>query len=152
MPEHFIDRAPAMSAPYDFEEFQRRALRAAAGRRSYAWSAAASVAVLGLVVTLAVVTQRSGLTNTYAISDPLPAVQPGDLVAELVNAEPALVDLSRLELQGELEDRIAWLDAQLSVGRVASVPPGELQQLEAAREQLADSLQHVSYAHLLLNL
>ena len=113
---------------------------------------AASVAVLGLVVTLAVVTQRSGLTNTYAISDSLPATQSAELVAASSDAEPALVDLSQLELQGELEDRIAWLDAQLSVGRVASVPSSELQQLESAREQLADSLQHVSYAHSLLNL
>lgn len=151
MPDRNPDAA-TMSAPYDFEEFQRRALRAAAGRRSYAWSAAASVAVLGLVVTLAVVTQRSGLTNTYAISDSLPAIQSAELVAAPVDAEPALVDLSQLELQGELEDRIAWFDAQLSVGRVASIPPTELQQLESAREQLADSLQHVSYAHSLLNL
>ena len=144
--------AATMSAPYDFEEFQRRALRAAAESRSYAWSAAASVAVLGLVVTLAVVTQRSGLTNTYAISDYLPAIQSAELVAAPVDAEPALVDLSQLELQGEMEDRIAWFDAQLSVGRVASIPSTELQQLESAREQLADSLQHVSYAHSLLNL
>ena len=72
MPDRHPDAA-AMSAPYDFEEFQRRTVRAAAGRRSYAWSAAAAVAVLGLVVTLAVVTQRSGVTNTYAIADPLPA-------------------------------------------------------------------------------
>jgi hypothetical protein len=152
MPEHFIDRAPAMSAPYDYDEFERRGVWAAARRRSNAWSAAASVAALGLVVTLAVVTQRSGLTDTYAISGSLPALQPDDLVAEQGDAGPALVDLSQLELQGELEDRIAWLDAQLSVGRVASAPPGELQQLQAAREQLADSLQHVSYAHSLLNL
>jgi hypothetical protein len=149
MPHSPVDAA-AMSAPYDFEEFQRRIRRAEAGRRSYAWSAAASVAVLGLVVTLAVVTQRSGLTNTYAIPESLPVAAANP--ASDPNAEPALVDLSQLELQGEMEDRIAWLDAQLSVGRVASVPSSELHQLESARDQIADSLQHVSYAHSLLNL
>jgi len=149
MPDRHPDAA-AMSAPYDFDEFQRRAVRAAAGRRSYAWSAAAAVAVLGLVVTLAVVTQRSGVTNAYAIADPLPATV--DHQAGEPSTEPALVDLAQLELQGELEDRIAWFDAQLSVGRIASIPSSELQQMESAREQLADSLQHVSYAHSLLNL
>jgi hypothetical protein len=150
MPDRYDDAA-AMSAPYGFDEYERRALRAAAGRRSYAWSAAASVAVLGLVVTLAVVTQRSALTNTYAISDPAPVAIAGDAVGEFFS-EPALVDLSQLEMQGALEDRIAWLDAQLSAGRVASVPSSDLRQLESTREQLADSLQHVSYAHSLLNL
>jgi len=141
-----------MNVPYDFEEFERRSMRAAAGRRSLGWSAAASVAVLGLVVTLAVVTQRSGVTDSYAIANPLPAMDGGHPDAEQEDAQPALVDLGQLALRSDLEDRIAWYDAQLSVGRVNSAPPEQLQQLESTRELLADSLQHVSYAHSLLSL
>ena len=142
-------------SPYGFEEFERRSMRAAAGRRSYAWTTLASVAVLGLVVTLAVVTQRNGLSGAYAVSDLPIAVVPDDPVAhDGVDsyAQPALVDLGQLAVRGELEDRIAWYDAQLSAGRVNSAPPEQLRQMESTRELLADSLQHISYAHSLLNL
>jgi hypothetical protein len=141
---------PDRVTPYDFEGFQRRSVRAAAGRRSWAFSAVASVAALGLVVTLAVVTQRSGV-NDYAISNPEPAMGTS-VLAESDNAQPALVDLGQLALRSDLEDRIAWYDAQLSVGRVSSAPPEQLKQLESTRELLANSLQHVSYAHSLLSL
>ncbi|MEO8306758.1 MAG: hypothetical protein ABI616_01795 [Pseudomonadota bacterium] len=139
--------------PYDFDEFQRRSLRAAASRKSWALSAVASVAVLGLVVSLAVVTQRTD-GNTYAMADPVPAMDGGQPGAEAVTdyAQPALVDLGQLAMRSELEDRIAWYDAQLSVGRVSSATPEQLRQLESTRKQLADSLQHVSYAHTLLSL
>jgi len=140
---------PDRLTPYDFEEFQRRSVRAAAGRRSWAFSAVASVAVLGLVVTLAVVTQRSGMT--YAVSSPLPVMDEAR-GAGPDDAQPALVDLGQLALRSDLEDRIAWYDAQLSVGRVSSAPPEQLRQLESTRELLADSLQKVSYAHSLLSL
>jgi hypothetical protein len=142
---------PDRVTPYDFEEFQRRSLRAAAGRRSWALSAMASVAALGLVVTLALVTQNSGVTDTYAISVSGPAMEGGHSDADQAG-QPALVDLGQLALRGELEDRIAWFDAQLSVGRVNSAPPEQLRQLESTRDLLADSLQHVSYAHSLLSL
>jgi hypothetical protein len=146
---------PDRVTPYDFDEFQRRSVRAAAGRRSWAFSAVASVAVLGLVVILAVVTQRSGV-NSYAVSVPAPAMDGGqagaDADADADDAQPALVDLGQLALRGDLEDRIAWYDAQLSVGRVTSAPPEQLRQMESTRELLADSLQHVSYAHSLLSL
>ena len=142
---------PDRLTPYDFEEFERRSLRAAAGRKSWAFSAVASVAVLGLVVALAVVTQRSGV-NDYAISNPEPAMDGGPAVAEANDAQPALVDLGQLALRSDLEDRIAWYDAQLSVGRVSRAPPEQLKQLESTRELLANSLQHVSYAHSLLSL
>ena len=142
---------PDRMTPYDFDEFERRSVRAAAGRRSWAFSAAASVAVLGLVVTLAVVTQRSGV-NSYAVSSPVPAMDGGHAGTDADDAQPALVDLGQLALRSDLEDRIAWYDAQLSVGRVNSAPPEQLRQLESTRELLADSLQHVSYAHSLLSL
>lgn len=141
-----------LSAPYEFEEFERRAVRTAADKRSVVWSAAASVAVLGLVASLAVVTQRSGFADSYAISESLPVAEPASLRVETFDAEPALVDLGQLALRDDLEDRIAWFDAQLSAGRVTSAPVDQLQQLESTREQLASSLQHVSYAHSLLNL
>ena len=142
---------PDRVTPYGFEEFQRRSVRAAAGRRSWAFSAVASVAVLGLVVTLAVVTQRSDV-SAYAVSSPLPAMDGGLAGVDADDAQPALVDLGQQALRSELEDRIAWYDAQLSVGRVSSAPPEQLRQLESTRELLADSLQQVSYAHSLLSL
>jgi hypothetical protein len=142
---------PDRVTPYDFDEFQRRSMRASAGRRSWAFSAVASVAVLGLVVTLALVTQTRGLTGTYAIADSAPATDSGQVDAD-PDAQPALVDLGQLALRSDLEDRIAWYDAQLSVGRVNSAPPEQLRQLESTRELLANSLQHVSYAHSLLSL
>jgi len=142
---------PDRVTPYDFDEFQRRSLRAAAGRRSWAFSAVASVAVLGLIVSLAVLTQRTDL-NSYAVSVPAPAMDAGQAGADADDAQPALVDLGQLALRSDLEDRIAWYDAQLSVGRVSSAPPEQLRQLESTREQLADSLQHVNYAHSLLSL
>jgi hypothetical protein len=143
---------PDRVTPYDFDEFQRRSLRAAAGRRSWALSAMASVAVLGLVVTLALVTQNGGVSDTYAISVSAPAMDGGHSVADQADDQPALVDLGQLALRSDLEDRIAWFDAQLSAGRVNSAPPEQLRQLESTRELLADSLQHVSYAHSLLSL
>ncbi len=107
--------------------------------------------MLGLVVTLALVTQTRGLTGTYAIADSAPATDSGQVDAD-PDAQPALVDLGQLALRSDLEDRIAWYDAQLSVGRVNSAPPEQLRQLESTRELLANSLQHVSYAHSLLSL
>lgn len=142
----------SVNLPYAFEEFERRAASAAARRKSWAWSAAASVAALGLVVTLAIVTQRGALPESYATADVAPLLEAGEMAVDPDELQPALVDLGQLELQGELEDRIAWFDAQLSVGRVNSAPPEQLRQLESAREQIADSLQHVSYAHSLLSL
>ncbi len=140
MPDHLT--------PYDFEEFERRSVRAAAGRRSWAFSTVASVAVLGLVVSLAVVTQRGDLN--YAVSSPVPAMDGGPS-ADTDDSLPALVDLGQLAQRNALEDRIAWYDAQLSVGRVSNAPPEQLRQLESTRELLANSLQHVSYAHSLLD-
>jgi hypothetical protein len=99
-----------------------------------------------------VVTQNRGVTNTYAISVAGPAMDGGHSAADQTDAQPALVDLGQLALRSDLEDRIAWFDAQLSVGRVNSAPPEQLRQLESTRELLADSLQHVSYAHSLLSL
>jgi hypothetical protein len=142
---------PDSLTPYDFDEFQRRSMRAAAGRRSWAFSAVTSVAVLGLVVSLAVLTQHTNV-NSYAVSVPAPAMDGGHAGADTDAAQPALVDLGQLALRSDLEDRIAWYDAQLSVGRVSSAPPEQLRQLESTRDLLADSLQHVSYAHSLLSL
>jgi hypothetical protein len=142
---------PDRLTPYDFEEFERRSVRAAAGRKSWAFSAVASMAVLGLVVTLAVVTQRGGV-NGYAVSSPMPAMDEAYAGTETDDSQPALVDLGQQALLIDLEDRIAWYDAQLSVGRVSRAPPEQLKQLESTRELLANSLQHVSYAHSLLSL
>ena len=76
----------------------------------------------------------------------------GQAGAAVDDAQPALVDLGQLAVRSDLEDRIAWYDAQLSVGRVTSAPPEQLRQMESTRDLLADSLQHVSFAHSLLSL
>ena len=134
--------------PYGFEEFARR--RAAAGNRQRArvWSIAASVAVLGLVSVLALVTQS-----------PEPAalvwITPEDGSAAPVGArswQPAVVDVGQFEVTSELEDHIALLDAQISAARAYEAPAERLRQMEYAREQLNDSLQRVSYAQTLLGL
>ena len=53
---------------------------------------------------------------------------------------------------GELEDRIALLDAELSAARVRQAPAEQLRRVEGARQQMNESLQRVSYAHALLSL
>ncbi len=135
-PADLSDARP-IEPPFGFEEFERRRAAAEARRRAGVWSAAASVAVLGLVAMLALVTQSP---------------QP---VAELSGAvpyQPALVDVGQFDVTSELQDHIALLDAQISAARVYQAPPERLHQMEYAREQLNDSLQRVSYAQTLLDL
>jgi len=47
----------AATAPFGFEQFEQRRAVAVASRRATIWSAAGSVAVLGLVSIVALVTQ-----------------------------------------------------------------------------------------------
>jgi hypothetical protein len=132
--------------PYGFEEFRCRRAAAASRRRATSWGIAASLCVLGLVAALALVTQPPGSTELVRVTpQPAPAAPATD-----APYQPALVDVGRFEITSELEDHIALLDAQISVARVYRAPPERLRQMEAAREQLNDSLQRVSYAQTLL--
>lgn len=143
----------AVAPPYAFDEFQKRSVRRQGARAAVGWSVAATVATLGLVLTLALVTGREG-----------PGAMPGAAVRTLATsssttpvavAQPeqsALVDLGQFAVTSEMEDNIAWFDAALSESRVHSASPEHLRQLETARNQLADSLQKVSYAHSFLGL
>lgn len=143
----------AAAPPYAFEEFQRRGARLHSTRNTVVWSIAASVASLGLVLTVALVTGRGGVAVSSSDAQ-VAAVATGDaVVAEsLADDQPALVDMGQFAITSELEDRIAWIDAALSESRVQSASSENLQQLESTRDQLAESLQHVSYAHSLLSL
>jgi hypothetical protein len=136
----------AGASPWSFEEFEQRQARAVSRRRAAAWSAVGSVAALGLVVAMAVVTQRP----QHLVVAQLPSVV-GTAVADDAYA-PALVNLDQFDVTSELEEHIALLDAELSAARVYAVPAERLQQLEYTREQLSTSLQRVSYAHSLMNL
>ena len=126
--------------PYGFEEFEHRRAVAAARRRTGMWSAAASLAVLGLVPVVALLTQA-----------PEPTVHVSRTAVE-VPYQPALVNVGQFEVTSELEDHIALLDAQISEARVYAAPPERLRQMEATRAELTDSLRRVSYAQTLLGL
>jgi hypothetical protein len=136
----------SVEPPYGYEEFEHRRVAAVQRHRTGVWSVAASVAVLGLVASLALVTQ---VQNPVAR---LSGAAAGHGTATVVEApyQPALVDVGQFEVTSELEDHIALLDAQISAARVYQASPERLRQMEAAREQLNDSLQRVSYAQTLL--
>ena len=133
------DREP-VELPYGFEEFEHRRAVAAARRRTGMWGVAASLAVLGLVPVVALLTQA-----------PEPSVHVAGPTAD-VPYQPALVNVGQFELTSELEDHIALLDAQISEARVYAAPPERVRQMEDARAELTDSLRRVSNAQKLLGL
>ena len=135
------------SAPYDFESFEHRRFQAAHRSRVAGWSAAAALGVLTVVPLLAVLTQQEPAARVLA--SPVSAVKP---TAEIFLQPPALVDMDRFVITSALEDHIALLDAEISIARVTPVPREQLRRLESARSELSDSLQHVTYAHALLDL
>lgn len=139
----------AASSPYGYDEFLRRRHHAVRQRRLTRWSVAASLAVLGLIPVIAVLTHgpepEAWLTAPAAASAAATRVEDGPRM-------PALVDLSRFEVTSELEDHIALLDAELSAARVNAMPAEQLRRLEATRELLHESLQRVSYSDSLLSL
>jgi hypothetical protein len=137
------DHAP----PFGFEQFEHRRARAEYRHRATAWSMAGSVGVLGVVGLLALMTQAP---ESQVQRLPAGSAEPIELQVE-VPYQPAVVDLGRFDVTSDLEDHIAWLDAQISAAQVYAVPPERLQQLESTREQLNVSLQRVSYAQTLLS-
>jgi hypothetical protein len=136
----------APAAPYGFEAFEQRRTLAAVQRRNTWLGAAGSIAALGVVSILALVTQAPPQLQ-------MAETGPVEFTAATDSSElPALVNLDQFDLTTELEDHIAVLDAELSMARVAAAPAEQLRQLESTRRQLNESLQRVSYAHSLLNL
>lgn len=133
------------AAPYGFESFEQRRALASVRRRNSWLGAAGSIAALGVVSIMALVTQAPAQLQVVAST-------PSDRVVPEAAELPALVNLDQFDLTTELEDHIAVLDAELSMARVAAAPVEQLRQLESTRQQLNDSLQRVSYAHSLLNL
>jgi hypothetical protein len=136
----------APSAPYAFEAFEQRRTLASVQRRNTWLGAAGSIAALGVVSILALVTQAPPQLQALA------TVPVGTIAATESSELPAMVNLDQFDLTTELEEHIAVLDAELSMARVAAAPVEQLRQLESTRRQLNDSLQRVSYAHSLLNL
>lgn len=138
---------PAGEVPFGFEEFERRRAHARHRTRAAGWSASAAIGVLAIVPVVAVVTQPAPAARVIAA----PA---GELVpvAEVFRQPPALVDMGRFALTSELEDQIAMLDAGISAARLSPVSNEEIRRMEAAREQINDSLRSVNYAHALLEL
>lgn len=135
------------AAPFGFEEFERRVAVAERRRRANIWSTAASVATLGVVALLALMTQVQQPAAVVFTGPPaVEAVVPAD-----APYAPAVVDVGRFEVTSELEDHIALLDAQISAARVYAAPPERLRQMESTRAQLNESLQRVSYAQALLS-
>lgn len=151
MPESLRSLAArgAPVAPFGFEAFEQRCAVVAARRRVTIWSATGSIAVLGVVSMVALLTQApQPLVAAAAAAHSQAQVMTGVRFIEA----PALVDLDQFDLTAALEDHIAVLDDQLSAARVQAVPSEQLQQLESTRAQLNDSLQRVSYAHSLMSL
>ena len=138
-------------APYGFEEFERRDERRRTRRAALHRGVAASFAVMGVALLIAVASQP---VSTPDVAVDVAAGQAAPLAASVTPEfeEPALVDLSQLAQRSDLEDRIAWFDMQLTEGRANSAPASELATLAATRAQLEQSLQQVSYAHVLMTL
>lgn len=131
-----VDSTP----PFGFDEFERRHAQQRRRRHMTAWSAAASVAVVGLVSLFALF-----------MPSPQPAAQVVNGSVDPHDSLPALVDLGRFAITSELEDHIALLDAQISAARVYAAPPEELHYMEYARAQLHASLRAVNQAQHLLD-
>jgi hypothetical protein len=139
--------APAGEVPFGFDEFERRRAHVRHRSRAAGWSATAAIGVLAIVPVVAVVTQPAPAARVIAA--PAGEVVP---VAEVFQQPPALVDMGRFVVTSELEDQIAMLDAGISAARLAPVSNEEVRRMEAAREQISDSLRSVNYAHALLEL
>lgn len=147
----------AASAPYDYAEFQRRALRRTrrppqlAGERRLAGACVLLVAGLAVLARLGpfpgatekAVTPAAAVYPAAGPGDE--ALSPGSGVGETPAREAALVRVgTRAALMG-LEDHIAQLDDLLSVAR-GERDAQRLAALQQERARLLHSLQQVRYA------
>ena len=136
-------REEGVAPPYDFAEFQRRAV----ARSPLATPAAvrvlrvaAVIAPLALLLTIAEVERQSVFTNEADFV----------LAAEAATSEPALVRVGPTVRVNDLEDRIAWIDTMISEAPVTGLTAADRASLQSGRDTLADSLQRVRYAQTLL--
>lgn len=146
-PDLRVLAGPAGEVPFGFDEFERRRAQVRHRTRAAGWSATAAIGVLAIVPVVAVVTQPAPAARVIAA--PANELVP---VAEVFQQPPALVDMGRFVVTSELEDQIAMLDAGISVARLSPVSGEEIRRMEAARDQISDSLRSVNYAHALLEL
>ncbi len=138
-------REAAAPPPYGYEEFLRRHGRSVARRRTTGWAAAASVAALGVIIGLALRdAPTAGMAGQVAAG-----FAADEVAADMF--EPVLVNAGHLALRDELEGRIAWFDDALSAGHADELPAVDRLQLQHTRDEMARSLQHVVYAHALLD-
>ena len=142
-----LSETTPIGPPFGFEEFERRRATTQGRQRATVWSVAASVAVLGLVGVVALMTQPQ-LPAAVVVTSPVVAAVPQPPGPH----QPALVDLGQFDVTSVLEEHIALLDAQISAARVYAAPPERVRQMESTRAQLNESLQRVSYAQTLLSL
>lgn len=133
------------AAPFGFDEFLQRRRLSQVRQRTTVLSVIGSVAALGVVSVMALVTQAPPKSQ-------MPATAPLQAVSAESGELPAMVNMDQFDVTTELEDHIAVLDAELSAARVHAAPAEQLRQLESTRRQLNQSLQRVSYAHSLLSL
>jgi hypothetical protein len=158
-------------APYDWDEFQRRAHRArlarALGRHrpaATAVTAAAAALVLGFAIALlarhravpaaaarAARVQVRGGVEAVATQASLAQRRTRALEGWLAKLprDPAVVRVGAHAAVTSLQDQIATLDDLMSAERAAGTGPRRLDALEQQRSELVSSLAQLRYAELL---
>ncbi len=154
------------AAPYDWDEFQRRAHRS--GSRGFGRNRAARMAAAaGLLVAFALAAltrHRAAVAPTAGSSlisgrgsvpaaiaaDPAQA-RTRELEGWLANLprDPAVVRVGAHAAVTSLQDQIATLDDLMSAERAAGAGPRRLDALEQQRAELVSSLAQLRYAELL---
>ncbi len=144
----------ACEAPYSFEEFERRGLRAgsvARRRERIAGLSAAAMIVAALVGGLWLVASRPGVPVAQGRA---PAAPPMDAVTAehwlaAVPAEPVVVRAHSYATVAALEDRLAFIDDRLNDSRMTGTAPDDGGALGRERERLVNALASVRYAQML---
>ncbi|HUL45501.1 MAG TPA: hypothetical protein VLV25_00200 [Steroidobacteraceae bacterium] len=165
---HLLRELPdAAVRPYDWQEFQRRALAAPAAAAHVAGlRALAAVIVITLAVLATAIRFGAGPHPAHLLAKPVasnkgaPAAGGEALRAERAATtaqdwleklprEPALVHVGTRAAVETLEDHIAQVDDLLTTERAGSAPAERLQLLQRERVQLVNSLVQVRYAETL---
>lgn len=148
------------AAPYDFGEFQRRAVRGLMARRALTGGQALAAAVAVMTMAMVVLSIRfAGLPRAIVRPDADPAppgasVQPAYADAmehwlASLPSDPALVRVGTRAAVMGLEDRIAQVDDLLSAARAEPAQPARLSALQEQRVRLVGALVQVRYAETL---
>ena len=159
-----LQSLPQLDAPSSFQEIQRAMERPVAPPRRIV--SARLVAALAFVTLTAIffIALRDGTAPTVAGRNAEPAQYPTDVietarVAELVARSqqlegllqklperPRIERVSTAAMIDTIEDRIQWLDFQLSDARDSGLNEEQTQRLWRERVELMDSLVKVRYA------